>query len=221
MLKVMSSHRPLKSAAVACLLLGFTAPVSALSADSISVNMTNFTGSDILGRATLEQVGNDIKVTLQTVQESGYVNTGDWGAFWFNISDNALLAGMTVSGDDVTAYDFSGSVGSVGGANNNLNGGGSPGPMDAGIAFGQPGAAGGLLDMTMFTLSHADGLSLALFEGQTFAGRLQSVGAWPNGGGGSSKIVGVHDDNPIPEPASAALALMGIGSLTLARRRAH
>lgn len=216
MFNLMKPIRLLPSAAAACLLMGVTAPVSALTASSISVDMTNFTGDDLLGRATLEQVGDDIKVTLTIVQEAGYDNTGDWGGFWFNINDDSLLAGMTVSGADVTAYDFSGSVGSVGSANNNLNGGGSPGLMDAGIAFGEPGSQGGLLEMTMFTLSHASGLSLSLFDGQTFAGRLQSVGPAPNGGGGSSKIVG---DNPIPEPASAALALMGIASMAFIRRR--
>ncbi len=207
-------------AASAALLLGLASPASALSAASISLDMTNFTGDDILGRATLEQVGDDIKVTLETVQSGGYVNTGDWGAFWFNVSDDSVLAGMTVSGADVTAYDFSGGVGSVGGANNNLNGGGSPGLMDAGIAFGSPGGAGGLIETTMFTLSHIDGLSLSLFDGQTFAGRLQSVGPAPSGGGGSSKIVGTHQDNPIPEPTTALLAALGIGSLAAGRRRA-
>ena len=123
---------------------------------------------------------------------------------------------MTVVGADITAFDFSGSVGSVGSANNNLNGGGSPGAMDAGIAFGQPGASSGLLDTTLFTLSHPNGLTLSMFENQTIAGRLQTVGALPNGGGGSSKITGNLN---VPEPAS--LALIGIGSLLIAKRRGH
>lgn len=196
-------------------MLAQAAPANA----SISGDMNEFTGSDMIGRAMFEQVGNDIKVTLTTVQEPGHPNTGDWGAFWFNINDDALLAGMTVVGADITAYDFSGGVGSVGSSNNNLNGGGSPGLMDAGIAFGQPGGSGGLLDMTMFTLSHPSGLTLSLFNNQTIAGRLQSVGHAPCGGGGSSKIVGAVEpgDGDVPEPAS--LALMGVASLCFLRRR--
>ncbi len=217
MFSPVTRSRMLQLTASMCLMLTIAAPVSALTASSIALDMTNFTGDSMLGRATLEQVGNDVKVTLTTVQEGGFVNTGDWGGFWFNIADDSLLAGLNVSGADVTDFDFSGSVGWVGSANNNLNGGGSPGLMDAGIAFGDPGAQGGLLDMTMFTLSHANGLSLSLFEGQTMAGRIQTVGPAPFGGEGSSKIV--TGDNPIPEPASATLALLGLSSLTFMRRR--
>jgi PEP-CTERM motif-containing protein len=200
----------LSLAGVVMMLVG----VSTASASPIMGDMEEFTGSDMVGRAVFEQVGSDVKVTLTTVQEPGHVNTGDWGGFWFNISDDSLLAGLSVVGADITAFDFSGSVGSVGSANNNLNGGGSPGAMDAGIAFGNPGGAGGLLETTMFTLSHPDGLTLALFDGQTIAGRLQTVGPAPNGGGGSSKIVGMVD---VPEPAS--LAMMGLASLVFVRRQ--
>lgn len=185
-------------------------------AATVSGDMNEFTGTDLIGRAVFEQVGNDIKVTLTTVQEPGHNNTGDWGGFWFNISDDSLLAGLSVVGADITAFNFSGGVGSVGGANNNLNGGGSPGSMDAGIAFGVPGASSGLLDTTVFTLSHPDGLTLSIFENQTIAGRLQTVGPAPSGGGGSSKIVGGLN---VPEPAS--LALIGIGSLLIAKRRTN
>jgi hypothetical protein len=199
-------------AGLAVALLGQT---SVADAATLSGDMHEFTGTDLIGRAVFEQVGNDVQVTLSTVQEAGHTNTGDWGGFWFNISDDALLAGMTVTGTYVTAYDFSGSVGSVGGANNNLNGGGSPAPMEAGIAFGSPGASGGLLATVTFTLSHPDGLTLSLFESQTIAGRLQTVGPAPGGGGGSSKITGIAN---VPEPAS--LVLMSFGGLMIARRKA-
>ncbi len=188
-------------------------PVSAADA-SFVVDMHEYTGSDLIGRATFEQVGDDIQVTLSTVQEPGHNNIGDWGGFWFDISDDALLANLSVIGSDITAYDFAGNVGSVGSSNNNLNGGGSPGKMDAGIAFGSPGAGSGLLTTTMFTLSHPDGLSLALFDNQTMAGRLQSVGAAPSGGGDSSKIKGCAI---VPEPATLSIAVLG--ALGLFRRR--
>jgi hypothetical protein len=202
--------RRLLSVVLIGMLLALAAPAEA----SFSADMDEFTGTDMIGRATFTQVGNDIKVTLTTVHEPGHPNTGDWGAFWFNLSDDSLLAGLTVVGADITAHDFSGGVGSVGGGNNNLNGGGSPGLMDAGIAFGQPGSSGGLLETTMFTLSHPNGLTLSLFDNQTIAGRLQSVGAAPCGGCGSSKIVGTA---VVPEPASAVL--MSVASLCCLRRR--
>ncbi len=208
---LISRCRPL--ATLSAVLVVLLAQAS-LSEASFTVDMNEFTGTDMIGRATFEQIGNDIKVTLTTVQEPGHPNTGDWAAFWFNLSDDSLLGGLSVVGADVTAHDFSGSVGSVGGNNNNLNGGGSPGLMDAGIAFGQSGSSGRLLEVTMFTLSHPNGLTLSLFDNQTIAGRLQSVGAAPGGGGGSSKIVGTA---VVPEPASAAL--MGIASLIFIRQR--
>ncbi|MEZ6190836.1 MAG: PEP-CTERM sorting domain-containing protein [Phycisphaerales bacterium] len=209
--------RPMRGlAVVAGLAAALLVQVSVADAAMVSGDMNEYTGSDMIGRAVFEQVGNDIKVTLTTVQEPGHTNTGDWGGFWFNISDDSFLAGMTVVGADITAFDFSGGVGSVGSANNNLNGGGSPGAMDAGIAFGEPGASSGLLSTTTFTLSHPSGLTLSLFENQTIAGRLQTVGPVPNGGGGSSKITGNLN---VPEPAS--LALIGIGSLLIAKRRAN
>lgn len=188
--------------------------MSTTHAATLMGDMDEFTGTDLIGRAVFEQVGNDVKVTLSTVQEAGHPNTGDWGGFWFNISDDSLLAGLSVVGSDITASDFSGNVGSVGSANNNLNGGGSPGAMDAGIAFGQPGGSGGLIETTMFTLSHANGLTVSLFDGQTIAGRLQTVGPPPNGGGGSSKITGTVD---VPEPGT--LGLMGLAVVGLMRRR--
>ena len=196
--------------AAAMLLVG----VASTDAATLMGDMDEYTGTDLIGRAVFEQMGNDVKVTLSTVQEAGHPNTGDWGGFWFNISDDSLLAGLSVVGADITAFDFSGNVGSVGSANNNLNGGGSPGAMDAGIAFGQPGGAGGLIEMTMFTLSHPNGLTVSLFDGQTIAGRLQTVGPPPNGGGGSSKITGTVD---VPEPGT--LSLMGLAAAGLMRRR--
>ena len=196
--------------AAAMLLVG----VTSTDAATLMGDMDEYTGTDLIGRAVFEQMGNDVKVTLSTVQEAGHPNTGDWGGFWFNISDDSLLAGLSVVGADITAFDFSGNVGSVGSANNNLNGGGSPGAMDAGIAFGQPGGAGGLIEMTMFTLSHPNGLTVSLFDGQTIAGRLQTVGPPPNGGGGSSKITGTVD---VPEPGT--LSLMGLAVAGLMRRR--
>ncbi len=182
--------------------------------------MNDFAGPDMLANATFEQVGDDIHVTLTTVQEDGHHNTGRWTGFWFNISDDDLLNGLSAVGDHVRMYDFSGDVYHVGRWLNNIWAYDSPGPMDAGIAFKRNRHAPEPMDTISFTLSHPDGLTLDMFEDQLIAGRLKHVRNHCYCYWCPSKVAGVlqQDVTPdIPEPAS--LTLMGLAAGCLIRRR--
>ena len=201
--------------ASALLLLGATSARAALTAE-----MNTFWGPDRSATASFEQVGDDIEVTLTVDLEDFFLKNGAWTAFWFNISNDDLLTGLSVVGDDIEAYDFSGDVNTVGSSVNNLDAPNSPGTMEAGIAFSTDRDIE-IPDAVTFTLSHPDGLSLSLFENELVAGRLMGMDncccpcyAYPSGLTG---ILENDGDPDIPEPAS--FALMGLGAAALIRRR--
>ncbi len=185
----------------------------------VSLTPINQTGDDINVKLTLDDLAGsgDIKVTVETVAPP---SIGDLIAFYFNIADDSLLSGLSVMDANfpVTATDFTGGVTFVGSHSTNMNGGGAdnPGPYDAGIAIGDPGAApGDFFPMAMFTLTHDTvDLTLDLFDGQTVGARIQSVGSGPGPGEGSSKVVGV-----VPEPAT--IVLLSIGGLLIGWRRVN
>ena len=131
---------------------GLTFAVSGFSsaeAAFFTVSTTPFTGSNAKVDFLVEDIAGGVKMTA-SVDTS--VNYADIGALWFNLSDNSLFNNLTINGANITAIDQDGNVNAVGSGNNNLNGGGSPAPMEVGIAFGQPGGAGGLITSTMFNV---------------------------------------------------------------------
>lgn len=181
------------------------------AAGSISATLEEFTGSDIAVDLTLDDMGAGPGEILVTVSVVG-PTLGDIRGVFFNITDDTLLAGLAVSGADVTGSDFSGSVTDLGhGAN--LNGGGSPCPCDFGVLIGTPGIGKDDVGSTSFVLSHAsEALTVAMFNDQELGVRVTSVG---DGGcrDGSSKTVAL-----VPEPATAGLLLLGLAGLGIRRR---
>lgn len=178
-------------------------------AASLSFSIGEFTGSNAEVDFLIQDTTGGVKITA-TVDPSSTGNTGDFGGVWFNLADQSLINNLTIQEitGDITAIDQSGSVNKVGSNNNNLNGGGSPAPLDVGIAFGSPGASGGIVSSVMFNVL-GSGLSADDFAGQTFAARLQTVGAPPNGGNGSSKLAGPAGlGAAVPEP----LTMLGVGA---------
>lgn len=158
----------------------------------------------------LTQLENgEIRVDLEVLEGDDPDATGQIGditGLFFNVGDDSLLDGMTVTGDDVTGSKFAaGSVNDLGnGANMEGAQDGETGEtangFDAGIAIGANGIGhGDDIRATSFTLSHPDGLSLEDFSGEYFGLRLTSVGdEGSDDRDGSLKLIGQCEDDPQP-----------------------
>ena len=191
----------------AMLLLIATGTANAVSLTSVA---TSFTGDPLDILLTFDETAEgDILVTAEVIGGM----EGDIRAVFLNISNDALLADLEITGDLVTGTNTSGSVDDMRrGAN--LRGGGTPCPCDLGVAFGSPGIGKDDLQIVSFTLSHPDvDLDLSLVAGQLAGVRVTSVG---DGGDreGSSKTVAL-----VPEPSTAALSLLGLWALAWYRSR--
>jgi len=189
--------------------------VSNAHATSISTILEPFTGDDAEVRVTLDDDAGDgtIRVTAEVI---GGIEADMRGLF-LNVSDDSLLSGLTIDGDDVTSVVLSGSVINLG-HGSNLNGGGSPCPCDIGVELGSPGIGNDDIGYTSFTISHTvESLSLSLFDEQLLGVRLTSVSSFEDHEKdyreGSSKLYGV-----VPEPGTAVLVGLGLVAVSLHRR---
>ncbi|NET78520.1 PEP-CTERM sorting domain-containing protein [Okeania sp. SIO1F9] len=152
----------------------------------------NFGSDPVKLKVTLEDIGNDIKFTVDVLQEmaNGTGNIADLRGLFFDIADDTLLPGFSVTGADVTNQIFDANNVIDLGQGVNLNGAGNQN-FDAGVRFGTPGIGSDDIRSTMFTLSHtSEDLSLELFEEEFFGARLTSTGPEGSGRNGSSKIKG-------------------------------
>jgi len=192
-------------------LLALLVPLSA-SATVIEATATPFTGAPLSVLVTIDD-GIDpdprkLVITLEVVGD----DIGDLRGLFLHVADESLLAGMYVSGMDVTGSSFQANrVIRVGGGNN-LHGGGSPCKCDIGIEFGSPGKGRDDLQTVTFTLSHlSQDLDVSIFADQEFGVRATSVG--PIGGSreGSSKLSGTFP--VVPEPKTALFMLLGLAGL--------
>jgi len=198
----------------------------------MNFTINEFTGADTQVKFTLDDaIAGAGKVQFKVDYLSTGSNTiADIRGVFFNIFDDTLLSGLKVTGTNVTASKFgpAGTINSVGGNSNNLNGGG--GSFDAGVEIGQEGIGQGKGDIqsTTFTLSHTSkALTLAQFYGQNFGVRLMSVGSGANRNE-SSKLKGqapfytppAPSPKKVPEPATAAaLGLFAVGALRVAKKK--
>ena len=169
----------------------------------VNNNITD--GTDATVKITLDDefTPGRIQVTVESIEP-----LVDIRGIFFHVTDESLLSGMTVAGNDATDSQFvANSVINLGqGANLNGNPSINQGPFDGGVEIGQPGIGqGDDIGSTTFILSHAnEPLDVGLFTNQWFGVRLTSVGPIGNRDG-SSKLQGM-----VPEPTS------GIVLLTLA-----
>jgi len=181
------------------------------SAGTITTFLTEFTGDPLTVQLTLDDMSagaGKIEVSLAVVGGA----QADLRGVFMNIADDSLLPGLSVTGDDVTSWDFSGNVIDLG-HGSNLNGGGTPCPCDFGIEIGSQGLGSDDIASTSFVLSHdTQALSLSLFAGQGVGVRATSVGVNGNREG-SSKTVAL-----IPEPSTAVLLLAGLCAIGAAPR---
>ncbi len=167
-----------------------------VNAASLSFNINQFTGDNAEVKITLDDMINpgSVKFTVEVIDP-----IADLRGVWLDISDDALLSGLSILGADITQTVIdANNVNNLGGGNN-LNGGGTLAPFDIGLEIGAPGIGmGDDFLMTMFTVSHdTETLTLDNFGNLDLGVRLTSVGENREG---SSKLAGVIPTNPNPNP---------------------
>ena len=206
------------------------AQAASITGDKIDFTLgggDNFGSDPVELDVTIEDLGNDLKFSVDVVPESVMGNIADLRGVFLDIADESLLSGLSFSGADITNSNFDANdvINLRGG--NNLNGGGTA-KFDIGFTFGSSGIGSDDIRSTMFTLSHTSAdLSLNLFANQRFGARLTSTGVEGGSRGGSSKIVATipnsfvgGDPTDIPEPNMAiALGLLTIGSFLTTRKK--
>ncbi len=192
-----------------------------VNAASLSFNINQFTGDNAEVKIALDDTidPGSVKFTVEVVDP-----IADIRGVWFDISDDALLSGLSILGSDITKIEIdANNVNNLGGGNN-LNGGGTLAPFDIGLEIGTPGIGMDDFQMTMFTVSHdTEILTLDNFVNLDFGVRLTSVGENREG---SSKLAAVTPPKPtkptpqsVPEPRTwLSLTLLG-GVLKLVRNK--
>lgn len=207
-------HRLFLVALATSCALAFAAliPLSA-SASVIHAVAMSFTGDPLTVSVKIddETTAGSLTITLE-VQEG---SLADLRGFFAQVSDESLLAGMMVTGSEISAASFdANNVVRVGGGNN-VNGGGSPCPCDLGVEIGSPGIGRNDIQSVTFVLSHvSESLDVSLLNGQLIGVRATSVGSLEYGREGSSKLVSV-----VPEPSTALLMMLGLTGLASAGAR--
>jgi len=189
----------------------------------INATLNQFTGANAtIGVNVTESATTpgDLLFTLNLTSPTG-PGAGDITGFWANTGGtpvNVVIPNTTVA---FSTYG-EGAVNNLGNGVN-LQGGGSPAPLDFGVRFNKPGD-GSQTSVSFELHSSAGALSPDLFDGKAFAARVQAMSS----GEGSSKLTGVGgtgvpNGNPggsVPDSSSAAtllgFSLMGIEAL---RRR--
>ncbi len=139
--------------------------MSESDASSASFTLTSFVGVSASAEVTLNQTSEGIEVTVVS-QNDGPGNSNQQGlrGVFFNLENNSLLEGLSISGEGVSGETFG--AGSV----NNVTGGASIAPraFDAGIAV-----SGG--ESVTFVITHeSETLTLDMFAGEDFGVRTQS-----------------------------------------------
>lgn len=137
-----------------------------------------------------EQNDGSLLVDLDTNEDSTII--GDISGLFFDVADESLLNGLSVTGEDVTGSKFGANAVSNLGKGVNMHGAGEPGdgPFDAGVKFGSPGKSADDIQETSFTLSHDDfALTLEDLSEMDFGVRLTSVGPQDGPREGSLKLI--------------------------------
>ena len=158
--------------------------------NSLSFEISTFTGTPASARITLTELSDG---NIQVFVEVADGTIADLSGFFFNLADESLVDGLSVTGDDVTSSQFRRNRVNNLGSGVNMNG--TKTGFDGGVKIGRAGIGeGDDFRETTFILSHnSTDLTLDLFENQDFGVRYLSVGEDREG---SSKLVGVSDEAP-------------------------
>lgn len=146
---------------------------------------------------TVSEVNGDLVFDLQLTSDNGTV--GDLRALFFDVSDETLLAGLTVSGAQVTDSAFQANSVTDLGQSANIQGEvvETFDKFDAGVEFGTAGISKDDIRSTQFTLSHSTmNLTLDLLSQQDFGIRITSVGTEGVTREGSLKLGGEAGEAP-------------------------
>ncbi len=156
-----------------------------------------------------------IEVTLTVLATP---DIGDLRGIYGNIDLSPTeLAGLSITGVDITATEFGGVDGRNFGSQARVSAT-TFCPCDFGAEIGTPGIGFDDIQTTRFILSHATrNLDLSLFAGQVFAVRLANVGLEDGKRISSAKLSGTI---PIPEPGTALLMSLGLTGLAITGRKA-
>lgn len=144
-----------------------------------------------------ELADGSLRFDVTVLDTTGQI--GDLRGLFFDLADDTLTSGISVSGADITdeVYKIDG-VSSTGGSNNVkgevLN---EYGKFDFGIEIGTQGISTDDIQFTSFTVAHdTETLSIADFELQDMAVRLMSVGESGGARNGSLKLGGEIPEAP-------------------------
>ncbi len=145
--------------------------------------------------------------------------TGDLRGFYAHIADESLLAGLSISGTNISDSSFvADSVNNFGWGTYITTGSSGCGfeGCDFGVEIGTHGIKNDDIQSVTFVLAHSTlDLTADLFADQIFALRVSNVGT-PDGDRSSfSKLSGKV---VVPEPSTAIMMLLGLTGLTLAGR---
>lgn len=154
---------------------------------------------------TITEVDGDLRFDLSVLDDTGFI--GDLNAVFFDILDESLLGGLTVTGADENGVVFK--ADSVTKVDNFTNMNGEvikdSGKFDGGIQFGTQGIGADDIRETSFVLSHdTAALTLDLFAQQDFGVRLTSVGVEGGSRDGSLKLGGTSPE--VPDVAADPIA---------------
>ena len=147
-----------------------------------------------------EQPDGSLKFDLMVLDDTGSI--GDLNAIFFDLADDSIADGLTVTGDDVTGMKFKADGVTKVDNFTNINGevANEFGKFDSGVQFGTSGIGKDDIRETSFILSHENqALTIDDILGQDFAARLTSVGEEGGDREGSLKIGGEAPTEPDPD----------------------
>lgn len=138
-----------------------------------------------------------LKFDMQVLDDTGSI--GDLNAIYFDLLDDTLTDGLSVSGDDVTGSVFKADGVTKVDNFTNINGEvvKEYDKFDSGVQFGTAGIGEDDIRETSFVLSHeSEPLTIDMLLSQDFAVRLTSVGEEGGERDGSLKLGGEAPEEP-------------------------